>query len=1262
MAVETLADAAIVIHPDFSKAQSEARAGAAKVGESAGKATADTFFDKFSKSFQSGKAKLSGVIANTAALITAGFGVGGIIKFGLQSAASLQQAQVGFTTLLGSAKAAKTYLQGLQQFAAATPFELKGLIDSSRTLIGVGVSAKQAIPLLRAFGDTAGAVGVDQEAFQRIILATSQAISAGKFQVGDLNQIMTNGIPIYTILSQAMGKPVSAIRQLATQGKLLAKDVLPILQKQMEKDYGGAMAKQSQTLSGVWSTLTDTISIGLSNALTPLIPLFSDLVPKAANVLVGVFKQIATYIGALAEGITQGEVKVGGFAGVLESVGAKIGGFISAFTGGGEKVGELGEPFAKLGEEIKNEVIPAHIALAKDFIQEVLPAVTKLVTAIATGLIPKIYILEEAIKGQIIPAVTLLTSFFEKHQKVVGDVVLVLGGLIAANKAVETVTKLSELGITAWTTAIKLSEGAVKIATVSYKAAGVALKVYSGIFSLNTTTMGTWIAVKALEIKEFLAEAIAAEENTARIIANTVATKIAAVATRAWTVVQEGLNIAMDAAGGPIGIVVLAIAALAAGIIYAYKHSETFRNIVNGVWHGIQAVIGGVANWITGTVWPSLQRAWDGISAGALWLWHNAIEPVWHGIEAVIGVTTKLVVGYIHFVEAEFRIIASVATWLYNAILAPIFHAIARVAQVEMAIVQLALKLIQVFIVGPLVSAIRFLYDKAVKPVFGFIASIIRTDIQIARNVLEALRTYVVGQFVGAWHTLQAVSSAVFHGVQSLISGGVRFIKNALADFAHSMTGPLSSAMMSLSNATGVHWSSIRKTISNVWTSVRGVFNAMVSFVTHTIPNAFSSAVNSIGKFWGKVQSTVKAPISFTVNHIINPLINGFDKVAKTFGTSQIPPISGFAEGGQIPGAPSATDNRWSWLRNKSGQVLGSVGLATGEFVVNARDTAKALPLLQWINSGMAGGPRSAERYLGRPMADMPGDGSEGWAFAKGGLVGFLDDVWGAISNPSKLIAKPIDAALSEIPGTGVVRDMLIGMGKKLITGVEHFFTGVSGGAATGSVGAAQAFLRAQNGKPYSWASAGPYGYDCSGIVDAVYNILKGKRGRAVYSHIFSTESAASYFPKPGLNGPLVAAWSHPGQAPASNSVGHMMGMVGGLTFESTGSRGVHLGATTRRPTDFANIGHFDQGGVVKLAQIARADFGSAVLERGVNMLYNGTGQREPLVSPGAGPARMHPDDIAALAEAIGGVIGGALTSTVTSTRLASRKTGVRPR
>jgi phage-related protein len=56
-----------------------------------------------------------------------------------------------------------------------------------------------------------------------------------------------------------------------------------------------------------------------------------------------------------------------------------------------------------------------------------------------------------------------------------------------------------------------------------------------------------------------------------------------------WTMAQAALNVVM--AMNPIGLVVIAIAALVAGLVLAYKKSETFRNIVHGAMHGVAAAV-----------------------------------------------------------------------------------------------------------------------------------------------------------------------------------------------------------------------------------------------------------------------------------------------------------------------------------------------------------------------------------------------------------------------------------------------------------------------------------------------------------------------------------------------------------------------------------------------------------------------------------------------------------------------------------------------
>jgi phage-related protein len=61
------------------------------------------------------------------------------------------------------------------------------------------------------------------------------------------------------------------------------------------------------------------------------------------------------------------------------------------------------------------------------------------------------------------------------------------------------------------------------------------------------------------------------------------------VGIKAWTIAQKILNTVL--AMNPIGMVVVAIAALAVGLIYAYNHSKTFRDIVQAAFHAVGVAI-----------------------------------------------------------------------------------------------------------------------------------------------------------------------------------------------------------------------------------------------------------------------------------------------------------------------------------------------------------------------------------------------------------------------------------------------------------------------------------------------------------------------------------------------------------------------------------------------------------------------------------------------------------------------------------------------
>ena len=108
-----------------------------------------------------------------------------------------------------------------------------------------------------------------------------------------------------------------------------------------------------------------------------------------------------------------------------------------------------------------------------------------------------------------------------------------------------------------------------------------------------------------LAYKGYVAAATAIEViHTAATTAMTAAHAAAEAGTTGLALAQAALNAVLEA--NPIGLVVAALAALAAGLTTAYKTSETFRNAVNSAFSAVkniaQSAIGTVVDWINDLV------------------------------------------------------------------------------------------------------------------------------------------------------------------------------------------------------------------------------------------------------------------------------------------------------------------------------------------------------------------------------------------------------------------------------------------------------------------------------------------------------------------------------------------------------------------------------------------------------------------------------------------------------------------------------------
>lgn len=137
-----------------------------------------------------------------------------------------------------------------------------------------------------------------------------------------------------------------------------------------------------------------------------------------------------------------------------------------------------------------------------------------------------------------------------------------------------------------------------------------------------------------------------------------VAVLVVVVAIKAWTMAQAALNAVM--ALNPVVMIIIAIVALIAGLIWAYNNVKWFRDAVNAAWKWIQEAAKNVADWFMTYVWPTLKEMGRLTADGFTQLWH-AIEAVakwivgaWNWVVHAIAVAILWVIGafnnFIHFI------------------------------------------------------------------------------------------------------------------------------------------------------------------------------------------------------------------------------------------------------------------------------------------------------------------------------------------------------------------------------------------------------------------------------------------------------------------------------------------------------------------------------------------------------------------------------------------------------------------------------------
>lgn len=257
------------------------------------------------------------------------------------------------------------------------------------------------------------------------------------------------------------------------------------------------------------------------------------------------------------------------------------------------------------------------------------------------------------------------------------------------------------------------------------------------------------------------------------------------------------LKVALTALTNPIGLVIVAIAALAAGFVYLYENCEPFRNLIDGLIEAIGELIEAAKEIIPGII--------EGIKEG----WNNFIDWL-KGLWQEIVDTFKDVLG----IHSPSKVMAEMGTYLMQG----------------------------------LINGISSLVDKVIS-IFQNIKNKI-TDVwnslkQTTSTVWNGIKTTISG----IWNGIKSTASTVFNGVGTVISTAWNTIKTTSSNIWNGIKSTLVTTWNTLQNNASNIFNGIRTNTINVFDNLKSrvlnIWDDMVNGIQKAV-NKVKEAVNSI--------------------------------------------------------------------------------------------------------------------------------------------------------------------------------------------------------------------------------------------------------------------------------------------------------------------------------------------------------------------------------------------------------------------------------
>lgn len=845
----------------------------------------------------------------------------------------------------------------------------------------------------------ATAAGIDAAS-----LAISQMAGKGKLDMGNMLQLMNTMPNALAFVSQSTGISMKDIQQAISDGKVSYADFSKALQDQSVKvdeqfaKQGGVMAQTGKTFEGSISNMKAAVArfgasilegIGQSKItdamanigskidetatkITPIIPKVVDFGTKLFNLaqkfapVIGAF--LAFKLGALGVGTVMKQVGsiFTTFAKnpILSIIMLLVAAFMQAYTHSETFRKAIQDLFSAIQNSGAMELLKIAFERISTVVSQVKDSVSKLWDNISKGtstsnIIQTIVGFFNTLGLAVYDVVDFVTKLWESLQNSgaldgfknafkntfsiinslvspVIDLVKKLWDKISEAGSQQAVIETLDGAFSTVGSTIESVTGFVKGLVDWFKQGGTGVDVLKAAFVGLGTILGGYAVYQGILKGIALAQQAWA-----------IATGVWSAITTGATAIQTAFNAAI--AANPIGMIVVAIMAVVAALIYFFTQTtagkqiwQDFINWLKNAWQGISSFFSGLWDGIVSTfnnVVSSISQIWtnivntfnsavNSIAAFVVPIFNNivsgiqiAMNLIWSVIQIVwqaIKVTFELVIGgivayikwagevWLSIITTAMNLISSVIMTVWNAIQPFVMTAVNAIKDVITTVWNAIASVISTVMttIGNVISTAWAGIQVVFSTVLGWISSYISIVVSTWQTIISTVMNAILAVIVPIWNTISSVVSTVVGTIRNVISTAFEAVRSTTVNVFNAVKSTISSVWNGITSTINNAVNAIKSGVSSGFNAVKSValsiFNAVsssISSIWNGIKNAISNAVNSIkstvSSVFNAIKSAMESPIrgaQSVISGIINT-IKGLFNFKISFPKIEIPKI-----------------------------------------------------------------------------------------------------------------------------------------------------------------------------------------------------------------------------------------------------------------------------------------------------------------------------------------------------------------------------------